>query len=374
MAQSSILNVIDCPTGCGKTRFATEVIPTPNHRSRTLYLIDTINSRSEVLKRPFTAECFDSVLKPHFAFEGSEHDIIPVMTYAKFGSVVQNMGRPPDFYDYVICDELHSLMRYVSYKKGNENNRAAKVAIEQLVRGGETMCIALTATPDLVYQKMRCPYYVWPIEKSNLIQYGTVRTDHYTNISYLLRSIGNDRKGICFVSQIEYMKQYAAVAQENGLRTICVWSINNTDHLMTDEQHAAREYILHEEALPPDYDLVFINASSETGITIRGKIDYMVIHSRDKTTQVQVRGRYRDNLPQLYLPYEQGEEIFVVPEIFMGRQLFAEDKTLLCETLNLRNSDDRLYMWPTVQKRIRQAGYKIMVGRASNQRYAVIEQ
>ena len=165
------------------------------------------------------------------------------------------------------------------------------------------------------------------------------------------------------------MKALVEAAREKGHRAIAIWSENNTDHPMTEEQRKARRYILNNAELPPEYDLIVINASSETSISIKGQIDYIVIHTQEQETQIQVRGRYRNDLERLYI---LDRNTLSIPDEFMDRKLFQEDKERLCEILGLRDKNNRLVKWTTVKKKILEKGYLIDEGRENNRRYSVI--
>ena len=65
---------------------------------------------------------------------------------------------------------------------------------------------------------------------------------------------------------------------------------------MTEEQLRVRDYILDKEELPPEYGAVIINKSNETAINIRGRVDYIIVHSQEDDVREQVRGRYRGDL------------------------------------------------------------------------------
>ena len=139
---------------------------------------------------------------------------------------------------------------------------------------------------------------------------------------------------------------------------------------MTEEQRRVREYILTNAALPPEYDMFIINASSETSINIFGDLDYIVIHNQEEETQIQVRGRYRDDLDSLYvLNYDC---VPYVPAEFMGVKLFTEDKKRLCEALSLRQDDGKKKAWPSTKEALIEDGYTITEGRQNYKRFAII--
>lgn len=139
---------------------------------------------------------------------------------------------------------------------------------------------------------------------------------------------------------------------------------------MNDEQKRVRDYILAHAALPDEYDMVIINASSETSINIFSPIDYIIIHTQEEEPQIQVRGRYRGDLKELYvLDYSA---LPTVPEIYLGIPLYAKEKKELCELLSIRNANGNKTKWPTAKARLKEAGYHITDGRYNNRRYSVI--
>lgn len=138
---------------------------------------------------------------------------------------------------------------------------------------------------------------------------------------------------------------------------------------MSAEQIAARDYILSYEELPPQYDMVILNASSETGINIYGQVDYIVVHNTMPDTRTQVRGRYRRDLEILYLLDYQSIQ---VPEEYMNRELSAEEREKLCQTLAIRNENGRIVKWTTVRNRLIAVGYSVVESRKNSKRYYVI--
>ena len=150
---------------------------------------------------------------------------------------------------------------------------------------------------------------------------------------------------------------------------ICIWSLNSIDHPMSEEQIAVRDYILFYEELPPQYDMVILNASSETGINIYGQVDYIVVHNTMPDTRTQVRGRYRGDLDRLYLLDYQSIQ---VPEEYMNRELSAQEREELCQILAIRNENGRVVKWTTVKSRLVAAGYTVVESRRNSKRYYVI--
>ena len=87
------LNIIRSPPGSGKTYFALNYIPSLSFNAlhSTVYLIDTINGREQIL-RNYRAESeywgwAQSVDDNSLWFEDEKHVVI--MTYARFGRLCQ---------------------------------------------------------------------------------------------------------------------------------------------------------------------------------------------------------------------------------------------------------------------------------------------
>lgn len=297
---------------------------------------------------------------------------IVIITYAKFGVFLNHNPNFHKYFDYIICDELHSLMKYQYFEDAPNLATVAKKGLERAVRNENTTVIALSATPKRVKREFETPFYELPIDDEEIIQYETKETISYTNLEYLLSSLNPTEKGICYIAHIRSMLKLESIAREKGFNPICIWSISNADYIMSQEQMRVRETILNTFTIPNEYNLLIINASSETSFKIKSHIDYVIVHSYESDTQIQVRGRVNDDLSRLYLPNKDYSAINV-PADFLNRRLFSEDKGQLCSVLNLHNESGRLCRWTTIHSVLLYAGYTVYEGRQDNKRYAVIE-
>lgn len=185
----------------------------------------------------------------------------------------------------------------------------------------------------------------------------------------LLEQLSPKDKGIVYIERVTGMKEFKKTAEAKGFRVICIWSIYQEKNPMNEEQRRVREYIITHEELPPEYDMVILNASSETGINIYGQVDYIVIHSQMPETRTQVRGRYRLDLDRLYLLDYQSIQ---VPEEYMNRELSAKEREELCQILAIRNENGRIVKWTTVRKRLIAAGYSVVESRRNSKRYDMV--
>ena len=375
MLKRDRLNIIKAPTGSGKTYFALTHIPnlTRDAIHNVVYLIDTINGKEQIVSNyNATSEYWGWARQvDDGGIWFSEDNRIVVLTYAKFGVLCQQFTDFHANFDYIICDELHSLFRFQNYSRKPNLHSVALMGIRSAVNNSRTTVIALTATPATVKAELNTRYYELPIDQDILIHYDQDQIIPFTNLDYILSSMDNADTGLCYTSRISKMKAIEVSAKSKGFSPICVWSIANEDNPMTEEQLAVRESVLRDFTIPSAYNLLIINSSSETSLKIKSPVDYVIVDSTNEDTQVQVRGRVNGDLKWLYL-LNGGTEPIILPDEFLGVKLFVPDKTRLCEFVNKKNPYNRPYRWPTVKALLLDYGYTIDEGRDNNQRYAII--
>lgn len=379
--KAGVLNLVCAPVGSGKTHWAlNELRKTVSKPYRMVYLIDTVNGKEQLLKNENTAyyrrDWIATVQNGDVWFgEAITGNKVVVMTYAKFGVLTKNY---PDFgfsFELILCDEIHNLPRFSSFLSHNPNDtpyhKIAKERLESIINRGKVKVIGLSATPRRAEQ-LNCPFQYISVDE-DIRRFEVNKIIPYTNPKLLFNELSPKEKGIVYIGHITKMKEFWEEATKLGFSAIAIWSVNNQDHPMTEEQHRAREYILAHSKLPPEYDLFIINASSETSINIFSKVDYIIIHTQEEEAQTQVRGRYRGDLDRLYLL--DSTTISQVPDSFLERKLFKEDKQSLCEALQIRNKKSKyFYKWNTVKLKLEEAGYFITEDRENNKRFAIITQ
>jgi len=374
--QKGQLNVIKAPTGSGKTYFALEHIPSlvPDSVHQVVYLIDTINGKEQILRNYNAISEYCGWSKEVDAggmwFEPTGKVVI--LTYAKFGYLLMRYTDFHEHFSYIICDEIHSLLKFQHFSKQPNLHSIAKSGLEQAVKRNKSVVIALTATPNTIYKEFQASSTEIPIDQSELIHYEVEETIGYTNLDSVLSEIEIGSVGLCYMTRISQMKAFEEEARSAGFSPACIWSISNSDHKMTDEQLSVRESVLKDFAIPPQYDLLIINSSSETSLKIKSPVDYVIVHSTNPDTQTQVRGRVNSDLKRLYLPTE-GIPSVQVPKAYLGVRLFTADKRALIAELDLRNQNNRLYGWPKVKEILIDNDYSVVEGRSNNLRYAIIK-
>lgn len=371
------INMVKAPTGSGKTYFALHSIPEKcfNTIHEAVYLIDTINGKEQILKNynaiPYNYDWAREVMDDGQWF--CKDTSIVIMTYAKFGSLTMNYPSFENRFKYIICDELHNLPRFEAFSERPNYHSIAKTAIERAVQNDTTIVVGLTATPNRVKKTFGVEYNEVPIDQEKVRQYSVDEVQHYTDIAKVLEHESRDCTGLCFTPQIGKMQVIEQTAKDLGYSPICIWSTENKDHPMNAEQLRVRDSILNEYTLPEQYNLLIINASSETSIKIKSHIDYAIINSHDIDTQVQVRGRVNSDLECVYLPVDKNNAIITVPDKYLGVKLFQPDRRKLCAELNIRESrNNRCCGWTTIHRLLQDQDYIITEGREDNLRYVII--
>lgn len=374
--QKGKLNLIEAPTGCGKTYFALKHIPSLVKKPlyKVAFLIDTTNGKEQIMRKyhsaPATLDWQKSVETEMINFADEQH--IVAMTYAKFGKMCERDASFVDKLDYIICDEIHNLIHFTNIPSTNAYHKIAKLEIERTVRSNRATVIALTATPRKVHQWLQCEINQIEIDKERLVQFETKQTIGYNSLKTVISQVSKDEVGLCYARQIRKMKEIEAMASAAGLSPICVWSTNNTEHPMEENQLAVRKEILENSAIPPQYNFLIINSSSETSIKIESHVDYVIVDCKDKDSQVQVRGRVNSDLERLYVPSDKVSSLDV-GEDFLNRKLFDSDKEALCEDLCIyKPGKKEIYKWPGIRKRLLEFGYILKEGREDNKRYTII--
>lgn len=374
--QRGKLNIIKAPTGSGKTYFALQHIPSLAEDAvhEVVYLIDTINGKEQILKN------YNAVAEYRgWSKEVVENGIwfvpnnrVVIITYAKFGWLLM---KHPDFYkqfSYIICDEMHNLLKFQYFSVQPNVHSIARRGIEVAVKEEAATVIALTATPNKLYEQFKAPVIEVSVNQAELIQYEVKEVIGYSSLDTVLFDADVGTTGLCYLSRITQMKDFEASAKKMGFSPVCIWSINNQDHKMTEEQLEVRRSVLDDAIIPPKYDLLIINSSSETSLKIKSPVDYVIVNSSNPDTQIQVRGRINSDLQKLYLPMI-GVPSVSVPEEYLGKKLFTEEKRSLCDALNLRNANNRPYGWTRVKEILIDNDYSISEGRLNNRRYVIVE-
>ena len=142
---------------------------------------------------------------------------------------------------------------------------------------------------------------------------------------------------------------------------------------MDKQQQEVRNYVISNEEIPENVDVLLINKSCETSINIKSHIDYMIIHSSQSDVQTQALGRYRNDLDDLYLYELEADDIVIIPPEMLDKPLFKEDINLFIKEQNIRDYYGRLMKQPMFLEYIIYYGYSVKSGKIKGgKRYNII--
>ena len=370
-------NLIIAPCGSGKTTAVFErIVPLANSLRYVVYLINSISGRENLLKRDET--CNYNELWPdddlvHFEELQQENKIV-VMTYAKFGVLAEKHQGFIKKLELVICDEIHTLPQMMVWERPS-TKPYAKIAYEQIFdlccsQNDEQLLVFLTATPDTIINKFSGRLNLIKIDQTLIKHYTEANVLNYRNINEVIKSISKEKQSICYIERIGMMKEVEEFAKSEGHSTLCLWSIHNSTYPITDEQRRVMDYIIENEVIPRNINLLFINKSFETSINIRN-VQCVIVHSQIKDTQIQVRGRVRNDIQNLYILNNQDKSL-VVPEEYLNCHLFKAQKDELCRLLNIQNDSRSQVKWTTIKKMLIDQGYEIKIKRVGTKEASII--
>lgn len=358
------LNLIEAPCGAGKTEFIKRILEpfiNEDNWQDILFLIDT-KTGAEQLELTF------------------KDTNVTVMTYAKYANIVINTPEKDYWNSYdsvIVCDEFHNLISWSKWQNNNIHDVAFDIIFNKIYLEKVYMVIALSATPQKIrdaFESFEDYIHEVPLLEAPR-QYENEKVNYYDNLTMLLNEIRPRQKGIIYIPHISQIIKYQNKLTQNGIKAASIWSIRNTEYPMTEEQQELRQYVIRNRCMPSDVDVLFINKSCETSITINGHIDFMIIHSSEADVQIQARGRYRNDLNQLYLYNLYGSEQKIkVPQEWIDKKLYKNDKSALCKYLDFKNECGRTLGWTTVKEILADYGYVIKDGRTNKDRYTIIQE
>lgn len=400
------LNLITAPCGSGKTTAAFDTIPKYLKVSpkRSLILINTTAGADEFVNDD-RAYYYDYNGKEWDTFFLPQYDKPTVMTYALFGAKVKSNELDPEEYDYIVCDELHVLNKYIAMARGKLKKQYPQAApwelndmlqmtcftyiavetIHQLIKNKKSWVFALTATPEQLYKYdlAKLGKIINEVQFSQKLHaYEILYKFEYAEIEPILRAVlPENRKRLFFFNTIKELQHYKQILIDCGRRAEAIWSLA-ADTKMSQHSLTTRQCVLNEHRFPNDVQDLLINSAYETAISIKDPmVKQSYIHTGNKDTRIQAVNRMRQDL-QIVGYYNVNahkdrkkatkaqaaleEYCELIPQGYFNRKLTTTMKNELIAEINFPKK------WTSLKKALMLKGFEVIDGNNGNQRYSII--
>lgn len=375
------MNVLKPPCGSGKTHWSlefifrnynNEFIENYNRAVKVLYLIDTLAGRENIINRyeklidkyyvpedDFLIPTVETVTNP---YTDKEKRVIQsgacVETYANVSARLQKDYTFFDKFDIVIMDEAHMIFRFAKqYSK--------------LIDFIPTLCkqrlvIVLTATPNKLYAlRDEIPIKIIVSAADGLKAYKNIVEDYYVDIYQLLDAdfLKDFQHIAIYTKKITKEKEYSDHLHSIGITNEYICS----DSKCTPAQLSLKRFLIDEGKAPANYKAVIFNSTLETSVDLTG-FDLVIIDDVLEETQIQVRGRFREDLPVVYYKTNNNEIIFddcvinFLNRYYLNKPLFKEDKDQMFIELFKRDfhcKNKPIKSMKTLKNELEKIGYKI---------------
>lgn len=346
--EKGYFNVIEAPCGSGKTEAAiNKIAPLASKLDKAIYLIDTKLGKDRLgmdsrLTTPYVGYADDVDYAHLFGLETDGK--LCVTTYAQFGFWCYRFGRDfTDHYEYIICDEPQNLINFseIGKKKPTDipTHRIAREAIDRACWIEKSIVVGITATPEPL-NKLSALRKTIPIDRTNLHHYTEKKIIPYASFNSLLENIELGQKGGIYIQHVQPIIRAGKILKARGFNPLMLWSTEYEKTPLTEKQLEARQFLIENERIPPEYDVFLFNATAETSINIRPDSDtgfgwdFFITTGTDDTRITQSRGRYRGDLQIMYV-YDKAGAV-IVPDDYLNRDLSNKEMGALRDKLGLK--------------------------------------
>lgn len=235
---------------------------------------------------------------------------INVITYAKLISLLTINSTSKilsECIDLIILDEIHNLFNYSLKFDKDEDKTGYFTVINNLnMLSQKCLTIGLTATPKKIYEYIKqypTDINFKPIltkeDLENIISYTEENTKKYLFVENAITDICNNKikdKVLIYVQKITTCKSYKERLIKSGYNVEYLCADNKLDA----KQQELKQYLIKNETLPKDLDILIINEAYETGWNLKDdSVQIVIINSSDETTITQARNRVRHNIQTL---------------------------------------------------------------------------
>ncbi|MDK0649716.1 DEAD/DEAH box helicase family protein [Clostridium perfringens] len=375
------INLVIAPCGSGKTYFTFNTLIKEEKLENIVYLCDTRNLKNAVLLdetyhpycRFYSKDDINNIVNGKTTVFGESigENKITVMTYAQFGMIAEKHSETFENVKMIICDEAHQAIDYQrKFDKDNERiYRSAVIKINKISEKAKV--VLLTATPDIIKFANITNIFDFSNEP-NIKRLRENKVITYTSGKEIKRVITEFKKltdekrvkMLIYTDRIKTVNEIVKSCHDVGLKAVGLWSLNNKDNAMSTYQLETLNSVISKGLIPDELDILVINASLQTGVNIKNNdIDWVLVNSINKVTQIQARSRVRKDIDKLYIKAEETEEFIekkiILEDKWLNTPLTTVDKNKLCEELGFYDEKDRLLKWSRVSKILLANDYKI---------------
>ena len=375
------INLVIAPCGSGKTYFTFNTLIKEEKLENIVYLCDTRNLKNAVLLdetyhpycRFYSKDDINNIVNGKTTVFGESigENKITVMTYAQFGMIAEKHSETFGNVKMIICDEAHQAIDYQrKFDKDDERiYRSAVIKINKISEKAKV--VLLTATPDIIKFDNITNIFDFSNEQ-NIKRLRENKVITYTSSKEIKRVVTEFKKltdqkkvkMLIYTDRIKTVNEIVKGCHDVGLKAIGLWSLNNKDNAMSTYQLETLNSVVSKGLIPDELDILVINASLQTGVNIKNNdIDWVLVNSINKVTQIQARSRVRKDIDKLYIKAEETEEFIekkiILEDKWLNTPLTTVDKNKLCEELGFYDEKDRLLKWSRVSKILLANDYKI---------------
>lgn len=327
--------LITAPVGYGKTYYAVHCLPDLVSKATgrpvrnvlmltpTRAVLDQI--QSEYSSKVVRSDGYDYVDCGEY-FDGK----VRVACFASPANFIADGNAIEQSYDLIIIDEIDLIVRWTIYFPGYLD-----VFDWLKSRRKETVVCGLTATPSLLLDHVSgddsgwrfvdvCDRLPQRLKAERVIVCS--RTTCKTYLNYM-----RDKLPGKVLVYTQSAKDCYSLSEQFPRSGFIVSKYNDEVGELMNEQ--SRDYVLMNEAFPPELDTLFINDSCSVGANIKDEaVQTVVCCSTDIETIEQVRGRVRHNI-----------QAFVV--LYAGYEMRQFEETTMPRAKEfLKNRNEQLYL------------------------------
>lgn len=366
-------NLILSPTGSGKSHF----MKTLMEDDEVLMLVSTTSLKDKLVpksksERMALGNRMYSTDRSEIYGEGDCK--ILVMTYAQFGREIKFTDDFANKYTKIFCDEIHSLFDYytidyvdtllvaIRYLFAIRDNQikfyftATDEYIEKFKKIGGKLFDNVSVFdylkhPHIVRHMVLSSYKINRLEQVK--PHLKARQDSFNYFGY---------KAFAFCKTIESLKTLEDIMLAEGFNPLVLWSINNKEKPLNDEQIKQRAFVLRTGLIPDEYDSLIINSSMQEGWDLLDpKVKLVIMNTTNETEYVQAIGRVRQDVDVLIYRINSGIPDYYVdfPTELLDVPLTTKMKNVLTEEFGLNNENGRPLKWPSIKTILQSQDYII---------------